>query len=177
MDLITALAIIIGIMGAITTFVVVTLGSPFVLIWAIFIGWASYYHCGGQEAGIKASIPANVWGAVCAAVALIALLALGVTPLNAGICVGVTVVILILGAKIPALGAIPAGVYGYASTAGLFLLGVAGTASAGAAPYESVYGAGNGAVVKVAIAVIISLIIGNILGFISQKIAGAIVKS
>ena len=165
MDLITALAIIIGIMGAIATFVALQLGSPYVLIWAIFIGWGCYYHCGGQEAGIKASIPANVWGAICAAIALIVLLAMGVTPLNAAICVGVTVAIMIFGAKVPALGAIPAQVYGYAATAALFLHGGAG------------YGEGAGAVVKVAIAVIISMIIGNILGFISQKIAGTIVKS
>lgn len=165
MDLVTALAIVIGIMGAIATFVAVQLGSPYLLIWAIFIGWGCYYHCGGLEAGIKASIPANVWGAICAAVALIVLLAMGVTALNAAISVGVTIVIMILGAKVPVLGAIPAAVYGYASTAALFLHG-------GAA-----YGEGAGAVVKVAVAVIISMIIGNILGFISQKIAGSIVKS
>lgn len=165
MDLITALAIVIGVMGAIATFVAVQLGSAYVLIWAIFIGWGCYYHCGGLEAGIKASIPANVWGAICAAVALIVLLAMGVTALNAGICVGVTVVILILGAKVPALAAIPAAVYGYASTAALFLHGGTG------------YGEGTGGVVKVAVAVIISMIIGNILGFVSQKIASALVKT
>ncbi len=165
MDLVTALAIVIGVLGAIATFVAVSMGSPYVLIWAIFIAWGCYFHCGGQEAGLKASIPANIWGAVCAAVALIVLLAMGVTPLNAAICVGVTVAIMILGAKAPALGAIPASVYGYASTAGLFLLG------------SAAYGEGSGAVVKVAIAVIISMIIGNVLGYISQKIAGSLVKS
>ena len=116
MDLVTALAIVIGIMGAIATFVAVQLGSPYLLIWAIFIGWASYYHCGGLEAGIKASIPANVWGAICAAVALIVLLAMGVTALNAAICVGVAVVIMILGAKVPVLGAIPAAVCSWLSS-------------------------------------------------------------
>ena len=92
---------------------------------------------------------------------------------------GISVVVLILGAKVPALSAIPASVYGYASTAGLFLLGVLGSASANAdpAPYVSIYGAGNSAVMKAAAAVAISLIIGNVLGYISQKIAGALVKS
>ena len=63
------------------------------------------------------------------------------------------------------LSAIPAAVYGYAATAGLFLLGAAN------------YGTGAGSIVKVAIAVAVSMIIGAILGFISEKIAGAVVKS
>ncbi|MGQ0485764.1 MAG: DUF1097 domain-containing protein [Hyphomicrobiales bacterium] len=163
MDLITALAIVIGVMGAIATWVAVTLGSPYVLIWAIFLGWASFFHCGGKEAGIKNSAIANVWGAVCAAVAFIAAMALGITAITAAICVGVTVAILILGAKVPALAAIPAGVYGFAATAALFLHGAAA------------YGAGAGGVVKLTVAVAISMIVGNVLGYISEKIAGALV--
>jgi hypothetical protein len=165
MDLVTALAIVIGIMGAIATWVAVTLGSPYVLIWAIFVGWGCFFHCGGKEEGLKNSAIANLWGAVCAAVALIVALAMGITAVTAAICVGVTVAIMILGAKVPALAAIPAAVYGYASTAALFLLGAAA------------YGEGSGAVVKVAVAVAISMIIGNVLGYISEKIAGALVKN
>jgi len=134
MNLVTALAIVIGVMGGIATWAAVTVGSPFILIWAVFIGWASF----------------------------IVLLMLGVTPINAGICVGATVLIMILGAKIPALGAIPAQVYGYAATAGLFLM-------AGAA-----YGEGNASVIGVAGAIIASMVVGNVLGFISEKIVGAL---
>ena len=72
-------------------------------------------------------------------------------------------VILILGAKVPALSAIPAAVYGYASTAALFLHGAAA------------YGEGAGAVVKVAVAVAISMVVGNVLGYISEKIVGSLV--
>jgi hypothetical protein len=174
MDLVTALAVVIGIMGAIATWIAVSWGGAWLLIWAIFIGWGSFYHCGGKEAGLKNSIVANIWGAVCAAVALIVTLllagGLGV-PLAAAICVGVTVAIMILGAKVPALGAIPAAVYGYASTAGLFLTEVFGETGG---PYGD---ASNGAVVQCAIAIIISIVIGNILGYISEKIAGSLVKS
>ena len=42
--------------------------------------------------------------------------------------------------------------------------------------YASVYGDGNGAVIKAAVAVAISLIIGNVLGYISEKVVGAVVK-
>lgn len=164
MDLVTALAVIIGVMGGIATWIVFTLGSKYVLIWAIFIGWASFFHCGGKEAGLKNSAIANVWGVICAAVALIVVLAMGVTPVTAGICVGVTVLIMILGAKVPALGAIPASVYGYAAAAGLFLHG------------SAAYGEGTTAVIHVAIAAAVSLVVGNILGIISEKIAGSVVK-
>ena len=163
MDLVTALAIVIGVMGAIATWVAVTVGSPYLLIWAVFIGWGSFFHCGGKEAGLKSSAVANVWGAVCAAVALIVALAMGITAVTAALCVGITVVILILGAKVPALSAIPAAVYGYASTAALFLHGAAA------------YGEGAGAVVKVAVAVAISMVVGNVLGYISEKIVGSLV--
>lgn len=163
MDLIVALALVIGVMGGIATWVAVALGSAYLLIWAIFIAWASYYHCGGRMEGLKASVAANLWGIVMAMVALIALLSLGVSAVNAGICVGVTVLVMILGAKVPSLAAIPAQVYGYAATAALFLLG------------GSAYGEGTGAVVQVGIAVAISMIVGNVLGYVSQEIAGKLV--
>jgi hypothetical protein len=165
MDLITSLAVVIGIMGGIATWLAITLGSPYVLIWTIFVAWGSFFHCGGKEAGLKSSAVANVWGVVCAAVALIALTSIGVSALVAGICVGLSIVVLILAAKHPLFSAIPAAVYGYASTAALFLLG-------GAA-----YGAGAGGIIKVGVAIALSLIIGNVLGYISEKIVGSIVKS
>ncbi|MGB3243365.1 MAG: DUF1097 domain-containing protein [Sulfitobacter sp.] len=164
MKLVQALALVIGIMGGIATWAAVSLGSPYVLIWAIFVAWGSFFHCGGGVDGAKASIPANIWGAVMAVVAFIALTSMGVTALNAGICVGITVIVLILGASIPIFGAIPASVYGYASTAALFLLG-------GAA-----YGAGVGGIIQVGLAVAVSMVIGNVLGYISGEIVGALTK-
>ncbi len=165
MNLVTALALVIGVMGGIATYVAVTLGSPFVLIWAIFLGWASFFHCGGGSNGVQSSAIANIWGVVCAVVAFIALTSLGVSALTAGLCVGVTVIIMILGAHIPMLAAIPSAVYGYAATAALFLMGAAA------------YGEGNGGLIQLGLAVAVSMVIGNILGWISEKIAGALVGS
>ena len=56
MDLITALAVSIGVLGGIATFVFL---SPFgwgLHIWAAFIAWATFYHCGGKEAGLTKAI-------------------------------------------------------------------------------------------------------------------------
>ncbi len=165
MDIITALAVTIGVMGGLATWAAVSLGSAFVLIWAIFIAWGSFFHSGGKEEGLKNSLIAHVWGIVCAVAALIALTSMGVSAINAGICVGITVLVMILGAKLPLLGAIPAAVYGYASTAALFLM-------AGAS-----YGEGPGGIVKVGAAVAVSMAIGAVLGLISEKIAGMLVAS
>ena len=165
MDLITGLAVVIGIMGGIATWAAITIGNPYLLIWAVFVGWGSFYHCGGKEAGIKNSVAANIWGAICAAVALIVLTSIGVSAIVAGLCVGVSIVVLILGAKLRLLGAIPSAVYGYATTAALFLLGAAA------------YGEGPFGIVKVAVAVVVSLIVGNILGYVSEKVTGAVVKA
>ena len=37
MDLITSLAVVIGIMGGIATWAAITIGSPYILIWKIFV--------------------------------------------------------------------------------------------------------------------------------------------
>lgn len=159
MDLITALAISIGLLGAVATWLFLTIGT--LQIWIAFIGWASFYHCGGGSAGLAKSIGSNLWGVVMAFIALLL-----ITQVNPGlpgviwpsIVVGVTVVILVLGAKIEALNAIPATVYGYACTAGYGLL-------SGASPV--VFDLANPL-----IAVGLSLIIGNLFGIVSEKFAG-----
>ncbi|HKZ96615.1 MAG TPA: DUF1097 domain-containing protein, partial [Hyphomicrobiaceae bacterium] len=108
MDLITALALSIGVLGGIATFLFL---SPFGMglqIWAAFLGWASFFHCGGKEKGFLDSVIANIWGAVMAGLTLIAVSGTGLAdsfglPIWAGICVAIGVAIMILGAKIPLL--------------------------------------------------------------------------
>jgi hypothetical protein len=47
MDLIVALAISIGVLGGIATWVSLGPLAGVLQIWAIFIAWACFYHCGG----------------------------------------------------------------------------------------------------------------------------------
>ncbi len=171
MDLITALAFSIGILGGIATFLFL---SPFGMglqIWAAFIGWGSYYHCGGQAKGFQASVIANLWGVIMGALTLLAVTRLGLAdtlglPVWAGICVAVGVIILVLAAKVPALAAIPASVYGFASTVAFSLLSANGLANL-ATP----------SLANPAINIAISLVIGAVFGFVSQQIAGALAKA
>jgi Protein of unknown function (DUF1097) len=163
MNLITALAIVIGVLAAVATYL--CLGTPLGLqVWALFIGWGSFFHTGGKEAGLKNSAINHIWGALVAAIALILVAKIGGGTLGAAIIVGLTVAVMVLGAHMPLLGTIPAAVYGYASTAAFCLL-------------TGVPLGDPGAVFKAALMVVISLILGNLFGYVSEKGAGALVKS
>ena len=159
MDLITALAVSIGLLGAVATYLFLTIGT--IQIWIGFLGWASFYHCGGGVDGLRKSVGANLWGVVMAFVALLVITKINPGlpgPLWPSIVVGVTAGILVLGAKIPAFGVIPASVYGYASTAGYGLLSGASLTDVNLA---------NPLVCSAA-----SLVIGGLFGIVSERLAG-----
>ncbi|MGB8813815.1 MAG: DUF1097 domain-containing protein [Paracoccaceae bacterium] len=163
MNMINALAIAIGVLAVVATYL--CLGTPLGLqVWALFVGWGSYYHTGGKADGLTKSAINHVWGALVAAIALIVVGTVAGSVLVTSILVGVSVVVLVLGAHLPALSTIPAAVYGYASTAAFCLL--TGVALGDAA-----------AVLKAAVIVVASLIVGNVFGFVSEKLAGQMAKS
>ena len=107
---------------------------------------------------MKAALAGGVWGATMAAVALALIAKVGGGPLGAAICVGVTVAIFILGANISLLSAIPAAVYGYSAVAALALL----------KPGEDIFSADI--VSNPAVNIIISMIIGSLFAFVSERI-------
>jgi hypothetical protein len=163
MNLVTALALVIGALGAVATWLFMGPAAGLGLqIWAAFIGWASFYHCGGGEDGLKNTIIAGIWGAIMATVALVLMPMVGMGTLGAAICVGVTVAILILGTQVPLLSAIPAAVYGYAATAGFALL----KSGASATSLEI----STSPLLNIAA----SLAIGAMFGYVSEKIAKSI---
>jgi Protein of unknown function (DUF1097) len=169
MNLVTALAIVIGMLGALLTWLLLgpVMGGLGLSLWAAFIAWASFFHCGGGDDGLQKSLVANIWGALMATVALGVLLPMfgGMGSLAAPLAVGVSVAIMILGAHIPALGAIPAAVYGYAATAG-FALMMGDKAQAMGTTLSS----------SPLMNIVTSMILGAIFGYVSEKIAGALVS-
>ena len=169
MDLVTALAVSIGLLGGVATYLYLSdfwgLGLQ---IWAAFIAWASFYHCGGKVQGFTSSILANLWGVVWGALTLIAFsnLDFGLpAPIWAGICVAIGVGLMVLGAKIPIFSAIPATVYGYAATVAFALL------------TNTVASLVEPTLLNPAAIVAISMIGGAIFGLISEAFAGAIAKT
>lgn len=169
MNLVTALAIVIGALSVLITWLFFgPLAGLGLSLWAAFIAWGSFFHCGGGEAGLKNSMLAAIWGAICATIALV----LNGTGMLAGlgefalpVIVGATVALMILGAHIPLFSAIPAAVYGYASTAAYALL------KTGADPL------GMDLATSPALNVIVSMAIGALFGYVSEKVAGSLAKS
>ena len=166
MDLISALAVSIALLGGVATYLFLSFGMG-LQIWAAFIGWAAYYHCGGQTKGLQDSIAGAVWGAVMASAALALMGMLGLPgALGAAVAVAITVFIMIMGAKIPFLSSIPAAVYGYAATVALALLGA-----------DELKNLGGSLLTTPGVNVAISMAIGAIFGYVSQQLAGALTKS
>lgn len=168
MSLISALAISIGVLGGLATWLFLGPLAGGLQIWAAFIAWACFFHCGGKEAGLKATIMANVAGCIMAGLTLIAVSRGGMSgslglPLWAGICVGVGVLVMILLANMPAFAAIPALVYGFAATAGYALL-----ADDGLAMLTSM------SLANPVVTIALSMIVGAVLGYVSEKVAGAL---
>jgi len=163
MNLVNSLAVVIGIMGGIATWVALsTTGTLNLQIWAIFIAWACFYHCGGGMSGLKSGLIGNIWGLIMATIALTLVGSVGGGTVGASVVVGVTVLILILGANVGMLSAIPAGVYGYAAGAAF---GLMTTADAGVFTLT-----GNGLLLPMAL----SMAVGAVLGLISEKIASSL---
>jgi hypothetical protein len=169
MDLITALALSISVLGGIATFVLLSPIGLGLQIWAVFIAWATFFHCGGKEAGLGKAITHIIFGSIMALIALLLVTqiplgaSLGV-PLWAAICVLITVFIVVYAAKWPMLSDIPASFFGYATTAGLALAGNK-LGSVTMASFDNPF-----------INIVASMILGAVLGYISQKIALALVK-
>ena len=163
MNLVTALALVIGALGGVATWLFLDPLAAFGLqIWAAFIGWASFYHCGGGVEGLRNAVISGVWGAIMATAALVLIPIVGMGVIGTAICVGITVAVMILAAHIPLLSAIPPAVYGYASTAAFALL------KSGAAPTSMDITASP------LLNISASLAIGAIFGLVSEKIAKAI---
>ena len=170
MDIITALSVSIGLLAGVATWLFLgPIGGLGLSVWAVFIAWASFYHCGGKEAGLQKTIVHNIFGVIVGWIALILVTqiplgaALGV-PLWAGICVAVTVFGLVIAAKNEMLSDIPASVFGFASIAAFALAG----GKLGAVTAVSL----ENPLANIAI----SMVIGALFGYVSEKVAGAIVK-
>ncbi len=167
MKQLTALSLAIGVLGAIATWVFLTVGG--ILIWAAFIGWACFFHCGGDDAALRNTIVGNIFGSLAAAIAALVIVGVPLAdkltlPVWAGIVVGVTVWIICIAANVKALSVIPANVYGYAATFA-FLLQTPDRLTVGALTSASMSNA--------FIAVSVSMVIGALLGYASGKLGAA----
>ncbi|MGD1016293.1 MAG: DUF1097 domain-containing protein [Roseiarcus sp.] len=162
MDLVTAMAISIGVFGGIGAFLLLLPQVASDLsFWVALIGLATFYLCGGKEAGLGKALTHNIFGAVIGLILLL-LVPVGAaiwTPLWVGICVLITLFILVIASKWARLGDIPASLLGYAPLAAF--LGKDATAVSFGNPFVNV---------------VISLVIGAVLGYLAEKLTAALAK-
>ncbi len=141
---------------------------PGLLVWVAFIGWASFFHSGGNSNALKKSVACSYFGIVMAwAVGMV--VASGITslsvPLAAALAVLIVTPVIILISAIDMFSIIPATFYGFASAFG-FLAQTPGKFSVQAMTSFSLD--------NVLIVVSISLLIGALLGVVHIKIATAL---
>ena len=118
MSPIFALSLSIAVLGGIWAYLALSPLAGFVLVWAGFIAWGSFFHSGGDTKALVKTICGNVYGIVIGWCALLIIFKYGVADMGPGAIasvVGVTVFLLVIVASIEPLSAVPANVYGYAS--------------------------------------------------------------
>ena len=155
MDVLVALGISIGILIAVWTYVAIAVaGLP---VWAGIVAWGCFFAAGGKTTGLSKTIASNLSGVVWAFLALYAAKSLGGSVPVLALCVGVAALFMVLQAKIPALSFIP----------GAFL---------GAAIAVSVVVGAGATFPHPWIKTVIALVVGALLGYLSEMLAGAMTR-
>jgi hypothetical protein len=156
-----ALAVSVGVLAVVATWIFGL--DPLVVaklqVWQAFIAWGCHFHSGGKFTGTRNTVICMSYGAVVGMVAVLLAGHLGaIGTLAAPVAVGLGATVIVLASAIPLLAVIPASVYGFASIAGLILLGT------GVSPISAL------------VPTILSIIIGAAFGYVSEVVAGALAK-
>ena len=170
MSKLVALSISIGILGGIAAALFLGPLSGIFLIWAVFISWACFFAIGGDDTALKNTIISSIFGAIMAWIGLLIFLGIPLAetltlPIWGGIVVALTVTLMCLIASFTIFSSIPAAVLGYASVAAFALQ----TSDALTMHALTSIGFDNAIIV-----IILSLIVGAILGMLSGKIGNAL---
>ncbi len=161
MPKLASLATSVGLLAGVATcrFGLQPLADAKLQVWQAFIAWGCYYHSGGKFAGARTTLVCMVFGAIVGMVAVMLAGKLGALgTLAAPVAVGLGATVIVLSSKVPLLETIPASVYGFAAIAGLILLGT------GVAPVAAL------------LPTALSILIGAVLGYVSEMLAGALTK-
>ena len=171
MPQLVALSVSIAVLGAIWAFLALGPLAGFVLVWAGFIAWGCFFHCGGDQKALIKTIAGTIYGAVVAWIALLIIVNVAVPALGTvwpAIVVGVTVFFLVIVASVEQLSAVPAQVYGYAATVAYSL-----HETRDPAPLANLT---SPSFANPLVLLIVSFVIGAIFGLVSGKLAGALTK-
>ncbi len=160
MTMLLALTVSIGLLAVVATWMFLgPLAAMNFQIWQAFIAWASFFHNGGKTDGLVKTVVCMSFGAVVGMLSVMLAGQLGALgAFAAPVAVGIGAAAIVLAAHIPQLSTIPSCVYGFASVAGLILLGKDMT------PMNAI------------VPTIGSIILGAIFGWLSETIGGKLAK-
>lgn len=162
MPMLFALAASVGVLAVIATwlFSVDPLAGNHLQVWQAFIAWGCHYHSGGKFTGTRTTVVCMSFGALVGMVAVLGAGQMGALgQLAAPVAVGLGATVIVLASSLPLLATIPASVYGFASIAGLILLGTGMTPTAALVP------------------TVLSVVIGAAFGYVSEAVANSLAKT
>jgi hypothetical protein len=173
MNPIFALSCSIAVLGGVWAFLALGPLSGFVLVWAGFIAWGSFFHSGGCEKALVKTIAGNIYGAFIAWVCFMILGNVSVPSLGAAwpaIVIGATVFLLVIVASIEPLSAVPANVYGYAALAAYSLHQ---PSAAGAGPLQNLTSPSfDNPLILVAVSMAAGALFGWCSGYVAKVLQG-----
>ncbi|MGG7539558.1 DUF1097 domain-containing protein [Rhizobium sp. 12,4] len=111
-----AAMISLGVLGALDTYITATVFP--VPVWVTFIAWASFFACGGGQAGLIKSLASNWVGVAIASITLLIVEFGPAHPVFGAILVGAGTSLMVLASAVPILNFTPAVVFGFASLVG-----------------------------------------------------------
>ncbi len=157
MNLLVSLAVSITVLVIGWVYVAIGIPSLDLVVWAGVIGWGSFYAAGGGLDGLKKALAGNLSGAIWAFLALLLFgLVGGGNILVLAVIVGVAAGLMVLQANIPLFGFIPGAFFGAATW----------------------FGANGGsALTTKAGMILVSLVIGAALGYVSEAIGKKMAKA
>ena len=160
MPAVIALAVSVGVLAVVATwiFFLDPVAAAHLQVWQAFIAWGCHYQAGGKFTGTRNTVVCMSFGAVVGMAAVLLSQHLPLGNFAAPVAVGLGAAVIVLSSKLPFLATIPASVYGFASIAGLILLGTGMTATSSLLP------------------TILSVVIGAAFGYVSEAVAGALTK-
>jgi len=153
MDALVALAISIAVLIAGWTYVA-SAEVANLPVWAGIVAWGCFFAAGGKTTGLTKTIAANLSGVVWAFLALQALPRVGGTTLMLAVLVGLAALLMVLQSKIAILSFIPGAFLGAATA-----VSVVSRTGADAFPHPWVK-------------TVIALVVGAVLGYLSEMLAG-----
>lgn len=151
-----ALTVSIGILGAIAVWLTAELIK--VPVWVVFIAWASFFILGGGTQGLIRSAVSNVTGIAIASLCLLIGQEAHLDTWMTGVVVGAGSALMVIASRIELMKAIPAIVWGFASTVG----------TSAVTGRSITYGASLGNPVLM---VVTAMLLGGAFGFASEAFA------